>query len=230
MNDVSAEIAERGYAIIPGAVDDLGLSRLLTEVESVCVRTKRNQGGIRNLLDRVPAVRQLADSAAVRTLLMDVLGPDAFVVRGILFDKTPESNWKVPWHQDLTIAVESRVEAEGYGPWTVKEGVWHVQPPASVLESMLSVRIHLDDCGEENGPLRVIARSHLRGRLSAEEIHSLSIGVCETCVVDRGGVVLMRPLLVHASSAARSPAHRRVIHLDFASAQLAHGLRWCSRG
>ena len=39
----------------------------------------------------------------------------------------------------------------------------------------------------------------------------------------------MRPLLLHASSIAIVPTHRRVIHLEYASQSLADGLEWyCS--
>src|SRR5258708_17056896 len=109
---------------------------------------------MRDLLREVPEARRLAESAPLRGLVRSVLGPGAFVVRGLLFDKTPEASWGVPWHQDLTIAVKARTEAAVYGPWTVKGGVPHVQPPGSVLEQMLTVRVHLDETDEERAPLQ----------------------------------------------------------------------------
>lgn len=155
------------------------------------------------------------------------LGPGAFPVRGMLFDKTPVANWKVGWHQDLTIAVQHRVEAPGYGPWSEKAGVVHVQPPVAVLETMLAVRLHIDECGTDNGPLRVLAGSHRAGKLRDAEIPSWRSRVPEqVCVVPRGGVLLMRPLLLHASSPASSPQHRRVLHLEYAGCDLAAGLEW----
>jgi hypothetical protein len=228
MCSLPAEIEERGYAIVPSVLDDSAVNRLLSAVEQAAgSQMLHGRGGIRNLLDRVPAVRSCTESPSIRGLVESTLGVQAFAVRGILFDKTPGGNWKVPWHQDLTIAVQTRIDAHGFGPWTVKEGVCHVQPPAGVLEGMLSVRIHLDDCDEENGPLRVMPGTHRNGRLSAEEIRRLQGTASDVpCLVGRGGVVLMRPLLVHASSAARSPRHRRVVHIDFASSRLPQGLRW----
>ena len=101
--------------------------------------------------------------------MRDVLGPGSFVVRGF-FRQDPEANWPVPWHQDLTIAVKARIEAPGYGPWTVKGGVPHVRPPIAVLKAMLTLRVHLDDCDATQGPLRVLPGSHTRGRLDAGEI------------------------------------------------------------
>lgn len=130
-------------------------------------------------------------------------------------------------HQDLTICVEARVDVPGYGPWTKKAASWHVQPPASVLERMLSVRIHLDDCGESNGALRVMPGSHKLGRLNAWEVtERQGRGDAVTCPVAAGGILLMRPLLLHASSAAVSSSHRRVIHIDYACGELAGGLQW----
>ena len=136
------------------------------------------------------------------------------------------ANWKVPWHQDLTIEVRKKLDVSGFGPWSTKAGVVHVQPPASTLENMLAVRIHLDDCDESNGPLRVIPGSHRLGRLTSEQILRIAAQPAVRCTVPAGGVMLMRPLLVHASSACRDPRHRRVIHLEFAAGALPAGLEW----
>ena len=191
----------------------------------------RKRGGIfavHNLLGVSPEVRELADSEAVRALVEPVLGERFFPVRGILFDKIPDANWKVPWHQDVTIAVQERVEADGFGPWSMKADVLHVQPPAEVLEQMVSVRLHLDNCGEENGALRVLPGSHLHGRIPEEDIPAMRETPEVVCAVGVGGALLMRPLLLHASSPSRVPGHRRVVHLDFASVQLPNGMRWFS--
>jgi hypothetical protein len=183
--------------------------------------------GIRDLLRRVPAVRELAESPTVRALVDPVLGTGVRPVRGIFFDKAPGANWKVPWHQDLTVAVRERRAAEGFGPWSVKEGGPHVQPPVEVLERMLAVRLHLDDCGPDNGPLQVLPGTHRLGRLGAERITELTAErEAVTCAVPVGGALLMRPLLLHRSSAAVSPRHRRVVHIEFAAGELPAGLEW----
>lgn len=189
-------------------------------------QNRRAKGGVRNLLG-LPSVSQVANSLSIRSLVEPVLGESAFPVRATLFDKTPGANWKVPWHQDLSIAVQARIDVDGFGPWSIKAGVVHVQPPASVLETMLAVRIHLEDCGEENGPLRVIPGSHQQGRLSAEQVQTIvGMATSVNCPVRCGGALLLRPLLLHASSASTSPMHRRVIHVDFASTELPAGLKW----
>lgn len=148
-------------------------------------------------------------------------------MRAILFDKNPQANWKVPWHQDTTIAVRERVDEPGFGPWSVKAGVVHVQPPVHVLERMITLRIHLDDCDVDNGPLLVLPGSHAHGILSDEEIERWRAGTAPVaCTGSRGSMVIMRPLLLHASSAAAAPRRRRILHLELAGDDLPGRLRW----
>jgi ectoine hydroxylase-related dioxygenase (phytanoyl-CoA dioxygenase family) len=181
---------------------------------------KVGRGGVRNLLDTSPAVKAIARASPMRDLAEGVLGPRCGAVRAIFFDKTPETNWKVIWHQDLTIAVRERREASGYGPWSVKEGVIHVQPPVAVLENMLAIRLHLDDCDADNGPVRIIPGTHRAGRLSIDAVDRLRSGEAVECHAGRGAILAFRPLLLHASSAARTPRHRRVLHIEYAEGDM----------
>jgi ectoine hydroxylase-related dioxygenase (phytanoyl-CoA dioxygenase family) len=220
---VDDSVSSNGFAVIPRVFNHDELRSLLVALSGA----GKEVYAIRNLLETFPAVQDLAAGPKIRALVNPVLGRDAFPVRGILFDKTPDANWKVPWHQDLSIAVQERLSVDGFGPWSVKAGVVHVQPPREILEAMLAVRIHLDDCDAANGPVRVIPGSHLNGRLRAEEVQGWAQRIPSVqCPVPSGGVMLMRPLLLHASSAATTPAHRRVIHLEFASTPLPGKLRW----
>jgi ectoine hydroxylase-related dioxygenase (phytanoyl-CoA dioxygenase family) len=189
-------------------------------------RAASSRGGARHLLD-LPAVQGLARSEPIRSRAEAALGKPCFAVRGILFDKTPDANWKVSWHQDLTIAVRTRHDVAGFGPWSVKEGVPHVQPPMEVLQKMVAIRVHLDDCGPENGPVRVIPRSHTFGRLSSAAIDAWKENEGHIdCTVARGAVLAFFPLLLHSSSPASRPEHRRVIHLEFAGSTLPRELEW----
>ena len=131
------------------------------------------------------------------------------------------------WHQDLTVAARERVDLPGYGPWTDKAGVPHVQPPVEVLEQMLAIRVHLDPCSAENGPVRVIDGTHRFGRLAAEAIDQIRADRSESvCVAAEGALLAFRPLLLHASSPATRPDHRRVIHIEYAAQSLASPLVW----
>ena len=227
--EFGAAVERDGWAVTAPVVPQLAVDRLVAELELVAA-SQAARGGVRNLLDVSPAVRGLAASPPVRSAAEAVLGPGCFAVRATLFDKTPEANWKVVWHQDVSIAVRERASVTGFGPWSEKAGVPHVQPPADLLERMLAVRVHLDDCGAANGPVRVLPGSHRVGRLSADAIDGWRAGAEPVdCLAERGAVLAFRPLLLHASSRASSPAHRRVVHFEFAAEELPEPLAWHAR-
>jgi ectoine hydroxylase-related dioxygenase (phytanoyl-CoA dioxygenase family) len=219
-------IAERGWAVTPPVISESIVAQLRAAVAAFA---RDGRGGARNLLD-VPAIQTLAAASPLHGLASAVLGAECFAVRALLFDKTPQANWKVIWHQDLTVAARERAEVDGYGPWTKKAGVPHVQPPVEILENMLAVRLHLDPCGVENGPVRVLDGSHRLGRLSGAAIGELRTAKREVeCIVDEGGVLAFRPLILHASAPSTVPNHRRVIHVEFAACELASPLEWHRR-
>jgi len=215
-------LAVDGFEIVPSMLTQSEIEALRSALDSLKIRP-----GHRNLMQRVPGIAALAMSPKILGLLENLLGTVPFPVRSIFFDKTPKANWLVPWHQDLSIAVKRRLDAVGYGPWSTKEGVPHVQPPTGILKSMVTLRLHLDDCDESNGALRVIPASHRQGRLNAAEIVELRSNQKEVvCRLGAGDGLLMRPLLLHASSEAWAPAHRRVVHLEYAACSLPDGLEW----
>jgi hypothetical protein len=233
MKEIRDAILQDGFAVVPNVLTPAevrALQHAIAQVTDPLATKKRGATyALRNLLEVSPEIRALAEAAPVRDLVEPSLGKACFPVRGILFDKIPGANWKVPFHQDVTIAVRERVETEGFGPWSIKAGVLHTHAPVAVLESMLSVRLHLDDCHDRNGPLRVIPGSHRLGRISESAIEAIHRQTGEhTCAVLTGGALLMRPLLLHASSPARVVGHRRVIHIDFAAHDLHGGLQWLS--
>lgn len=211
------------------------------------VRRQKTVFALRNLTREVPEIRQLPGHPRLAAIVHEVLGPGAFLTRGILFDKRAEANWGLHWHRDRSIAVQQRADLPGYNGWSRKAGVVCVQPPVEVLAGMLTVRIHLDDCGAGNGPLRVLPGSHrperlaehgppeqLPGQLPEPEDHSALCNngdglAAVSCLVPAGGCVLMRPLLLHGSSPARQEGRRRVIHLEFAAADLPAPLEWNER-
>ncbi len=225
-----------GFAIIervlsPGMVDELLEAMRAYSAgghDGVLDRGGLVYGG-RDLLWRVPRVFSLARSSEILSLAQNILGTRAFPVRGLFFDKTLETNWNLPWHQDLTIAVLSRREAPGFGPWTRKAGIPHAHAPADLLARMVTIRLQLDDSGPGDGPLRVLPESHREGRLSGPalaEWAGRAGAIAVDCNVNAGGAVLMRPLLLHSSATRVSAGHRRVIHLEYAAEDLPGGLEW----
>jgi ectoine hydroxylase-related dioxygenase (phytanoyl-CoA dioxygenase family) len=223
------EFERLGYAVTAPILTPTETTRLISLIEQNTASDEK-RGGIRDIMHRLPAFQQVAQHPAVCSIVDDVLSVDAFVVRTTFFDKTDAANWKVPWHQDVTIAVSERRELEGFGPWSSKEGVTHVQPPTEVLNRMVTVRIHLDPCPATNGALRVMPGTHKLGRINQNEASQYVFddqAVC--CEAEAGAALVMRPLLLHASSPASKPAHRRVLHFDFATGDLPAGLQWRMR-
>jgi hypothetical protein len=217
---MSQSLSPNGFEIVLGVLREEEVNGLITALGPV------NGAGRRGLLD-TPMVAKLASSAQLLDLVRPHLKSEPRPVRGIYFDKSPETNWLVAWHQDLTLAVRSRVDVPGFGPWSTKDGVPHVQAPVELLEQMLTVRLHLDDCDETNGALRVIPGSHSYGRLSAERIEQLREQNSEfVCRVSAGDALVMSPLLLHASSRSLSTRHRRVLHIEYASFSLPAELQW----
>ena len=187
---------------------------------------KSKIGGVRNLLHTNLRVAKFANSARMFSALKKFVGSSVFPVRAIFFDKNPETNWLVPWHQDLAIAVTEQIETPGFNGWSIKDGVHHVHPPREILEGLVTVRLHLDDCDSSNGALKVIPNSHSHGKMTAGEITEWSQRSAFICEVPKGGALLMRPLLLHSSSPAKNPFHRRVLHIEYASQELPNGLKW----
>jgi ectoine hydroxylase-related dioxygenase (phytanoyl-CoA dioxygenase family) len=184
------------------------------------------RGGVRGLISH-PSVLQLLAHAQLGRYLWSVVGRDLVAVKATLFDKTVDENWRTQWHQDRVIAIRDRLNVAGYGPWTVKAGVTHVEPPAAVLEQMLAVRIFLDACGPENGPLRVVPGSHEWGKVADEELERrIASTECVDILGAKGTIMLMRPLLVHSSPAALRPGHRRVLHIELAPPEAISPLQW----
>ena len=223
-------VEQDGFCLVPGILDGTAISRLIAAMDHADVaRSTRKDAtyGARNILD-VPEVTSLARSLEISSLIAELIGANAKPVRGIFFDKTAEANWPVAWHQDLTLALAERRDVDGWSGWSTKAGVAHVQPPVPILERMVTLRLHLDDCDAGNGPLKVLSGTHKLGRLRPEQIQSLrSERPEETCVAPAGSALAMKPLLLHASSAARIPHHRRVVHIEFAPADLLpQPLRW----
>ncbi len=214
-------LAQDGFEIHHGVLSASQIVALRDEADSVA--SSAGSACVRHLRSRSKIFNDLGVSDIIHTLIPKDLRP----VRSILFDKTADENWPVAWHQDLTIAVLEKRQIPGYGPWSHKDAAPHVQPPISLLQNMVTIRLHLDDTPASNGALRVIPGSHRRGRISAAaltEYEKVDEVVCE-CM--SGDALLMSPLLLHSSRRSVAPERRRVIHFEYArSIDLDPGLQW----
>jgi Phytanoyl-CoA dioxygenase (PhyH) len=165
--------------------------------------------------------------APASRIAASILGPGARPVRAILFDKSPLRNWALGWHQDRTIAVRRRVDAPGFTGWTVKAGIAHAVPPFALLETMLTLRIHLDDAGPDNAPLLVVPGSHRLGPIAEPAIAGIAARLgAAACPAARGDLWAYATPILHASDRAAAPGRRRVLQLLFSAENLPAGLDW----
>ncbi|HYI09882.1 MAG TPA: phytanoyl-CoA dioxygenase family protein [Thermoanaerobaculia bacterium] len=216
------DLHARGFALAQISLSSTQCDHIASAIPSVSA----GRGGVRGLVSH-PTVLQILHHKQLGDYLWSVVGRELVAVKATLFDKTVASNWRAQWHQDRVIAIRERMDVPGYGPWTVKAGVPHVEPPASVLEQMLALRVYLDESGPENGPLRVLPGSHHLGKLDDDEIQRLAEAETPAEVHARKGeFLLMRPLLVHSSSPSIAPDHRRVLHIELAPAEAISPLQW----
>ncbi|PAX07388.1 phytanoyl-CoA dioxygenase [Sphingomonas lenta] len=199
---------------------------VLGDLERVLASCPTDRAGTR--LYGVPGLATLlASDGPIGRIAVDRAGPETRPVRAILFDKTPGANWSLGWHQDRTIAVRERHDVPGYGPWSRKAGVQHVEPPFAVIEAMVTLRVHLDDVPADNAPLLVAPGSHKLGRLAEPNIAGV-VERCGTavCLAERGDVWAYATSIIHASAASTGHAHRRVLQVDYAPDVLAPPLEW----
>ena len=222
---MSANFHQVGLEIVGDFISPADIEFLGSEIEKSLGSSSIH--GVRNLNTKVCAIGELANSSCLLKLAADYLGNKPQLVRTIYFNKTQSANWGVAWHQDKTIAVNTRTELLGYGPWSIKDNVWHVQPPIDVLEQMVTFRIHLDAANESNGCLKVIPGSHLSGIIADSDIRDMiEKSEMKSCIVNAGDALVMRPLLLHSSNKATVPHSRRVIHLEYSSFTLPNELKW----
>lgn len=213
--------ARDGAARLEGAADAV-LDRLVTALADVAA----DRPGIR-LHGNTALAGLLTASSPIGRIAAEQMGFHARPVRAILFNKTPGTNWSLGWHQDRTIAVRERHDVRGYGPWSVKAGIQHVEPPFAVIEAMVTLRIHLDDVPADNAPLLIAPGSHRLGRIVEGAIEAV-VDRCGTvaCLAAIGDVWAYATPILHASTASTGHAHRRVLQVDYASTALPPPLAW----
>jgi ectoine hydroxylase-related dioxygenase (phytanoyl-CoA dioxygenase family) len=217
-------IQEQGYGLLDDVFTRDEVLYLLNEVSTEAL--PRTRAGIRHAM-RSKSVARIARDPRLLRIARLVLGNDAIAFRATMFEKLPASNWLVAWHQDTALPIRHRRDVAGWGPWSLKDGVNYAHAPAQALEKIFALRLHLDDSTSENGPLRVLPGTHLQGVLTDAEIHAIAEGQTSVdCLMPFGGIVAIRPLIIHASSKSRIDKPRRVLHIEYAeSAEIAEGLQ-----
>ena len=226
------QLEEDGFCLLEDVYSDQEIQHILERIRSADgagpnFRRTGDLFAIRKFLQTVEDVEGSIFTTGLQSLI-DSFGPGYFPVKSIYFDKPGGSNWFVAYHQDLTIAVDRRRAFPGFSCWTVKEDQFAVQPPVDVLENIFTVRIHLDDTDEQNGALKVIAGSHRKGIVRPEEMDR-AVEREVVCRIKRGGVMIMKPLLLHASGRTVDARNRRVIHIEFSNLDLPDGMEWAER-
>lgn len=197
----------------------------LSRLQALAASLPADKAGLR--LHGVEGLPALLAADALGAVPAERLGPAARPVRAILFDKSAATNWALGWHQDRTIAVRARVDVPGYGPWSTKQGLLHVEPPFALFESMVTLRIHLDAVPADNAPLLIAPGSHRLGRVPEAAIAG-AVARCgtATCLAEAGDIWIYSTPILHASVASTANAHRRVLQVDYAAAALPAGLDW----
>lgn len=214
---------ERDGAQLHAAVLDRAAVR---SIQDALAHLPPDKAGIR--LNGIAALNgYLSNDGVISQIAKAVLGAHAKPVRAILFDKTPTMNWKLGWHQDRTIVVQKRLAAHGYDNWSIKSGLQHVEPPFELLESMVTIRIHLDEVNATNAPLLIALGSHRLGRVAEAAIPEVIKKCAKTsCLAAVGDVWVYATPILHASNIAQNPTHRRVLQVDYAAHSLPSGLVW----
>lgn len=227
------EIIENGFTIINSIfsdkeTEDITLAIQNTDSSKDTFRKSDDLFAIRQFLKEIPEVTKLVFNDRLREMIMEIFGDKYFVVKSIYFDKPEKSNWYVAYHQDLTILVDKKIDLSNFGPWTTKQNQFAVQPPLEILENVFTLRIHLDDTDKDNGALKVVPKSHAKGIYRPETI-DWEVETEEICSVEKGGVMIMKPLLLHGSNRTTNGRKRRVIHIEFSDQELPEELNWSER-
>jgi ectoine hydroxylase-related dioxygenase (phytanoyl-CoA dioxygenase family) len=231
--NIKEELLREGFAVIENVYTAEEINSILETISQVdntnsTFRNTKDLFAIRQFLKEVPLAKNLIFNDRLNSIISRLFGDNYFAVKSIYFDKPEQSNWFVAYHQDLTISVDKKLDIEGFGPWTVKQNQFAVQPPLNILESNFTIRIHLDDTDESNGALRVIPKSHLKGIYRPETIDWTTEAEV-VCKVKKGGVMIMKPLLLHASNRTTNNNKRRVIHVEFSNRSLVDKLQWSEK-
>ena len=232
--DILNQINADGFAIINTIYTEKEIEKLILLIESntesksenTTFRKSEDLFAIRQFHKEFPEALPFIFNQNLKDFIAATFGESFFITKSIYFDKPEKSNWFVAYHQDLTISVNQKTEIENFKNWTVKQNQFAVQPPNEILQNNFTIRIHLDKTTKDNGALKVINNSHSKGVFKAEDLKLENETICE---VEKGGIMIMKPLLFHASNKTTNNERRRVIHIEFSDRQLPGGLEWSEK-
>lgn len=226
-------ILENGFTVINAVFSTEEINKIIRVLDNIdtskeTFRKSEDLFAIRQFLKEIPEVTDLIFNENIKKVIKEVFGERYAVVKSIYFDKPEKSNWYVAYHQDLTISVDKKLNLPNFGPWTTKQNQFAVQPPLPFLENMYTIRIHLDDTDEQNGALKVVPKSHAKGIYRPETI-DWAVETEEICSVEKGGIMIMKPLTLHGSNRTTNGKKRRVIDIEFSDMELPDELQWSER-
>lgn len=228
------EITSEGFTILNNVYTENEIDKIISLIEkktennteNTTFRKSQDLFAIRQFHKEIPETLDFIFNQNLKDIIEKAFGKGYFITKSIYFDKPEKSNWFVAYHQDLTISVNKKIEVENFQNWTIKQNQFAVQPPTAILEKNFTIRIHIDKTTKENGALKVINNSHSKGIFRVENLEIENETICE---VEKGGIMIMKPLLFHASNKTTNNERRRVIHIEFSNQQLPDGLDWSEK-
>lgn len=230
IENYNRQLKELGFSIIDAVYNSDEIKSIIKFIENLdsynpIFRKSDDLFAIRQFMKEFPEIQNTVFNENLKTIIKSIGDEDYFIVKSIYFDKPEKSNWFVSYHQDLTISVDKRQEVNGFSNWTNKHNQYAVQPTLDILENIFTIRIHLDDTTKENGALKVIEKSNLKGVTRIENL-DFTTEKEVFCEVKSGGIMLMKPLLFHASNKTTNNNKRRVLHIEFSNVNLPNQLNW----
>jgi ectoine hydroxylase-related dioxygenase (phytanoyl-CoA dioxygenase family) len=229
-------INSEGFAIIENVYSENEIEKIVSEIEKVTESENENSTfrksgdlfAIRQFHKEIPETLNVIFNQNLKEIIKSNFGDNYFITKSIYFDKPEKSNWLVVYHQDLTISVDKKTEIKSFENWTTKHNQFAVQPPKEILEQNFTVRIHIDKTTKENGALKVLNKSHRKGIIRTENIE-IENEIETICEVGKGGIMIMKPLIFHASNKTTNNQRRRVIHIEFSNQKLPNELEWSEK-
>jgi ectoine hydroxylase-related dioxygenase (phytanoyl-CoA dioxygenase family) len=230
------EINSEGFAIIEKVYSEIEIEKIISEIKRVTENETENSTfrksedlfAIRQFHKEIPKTLDIIFNQNLKDIIKLNFGENYFITKSIYFDKPEKSNWFVAYHQDLTISVDKKAEIEGFENWTTKQNQFAVQPPKEILEQNFTLRIHIDKTTKENGALKVLNKTHKKGIVRIENI-DFENEIETICEVEKGGIMIMKPLIFHASNKTTNNERRRVIHIEFSNQKLPNELEWSEK-